>query len=153
MAARGSTRDRVRAFALGLPEAYEDHPWDESVAKVNGKIFVFFGTDDPKTDRGMSVKLVESNAQALMAPGAEPSGYGLGKSGWVNIPLKRGAPPVGVLTDWVEESYRLVAPKRLSATLDEPAQAVDAPMRATSPRRPGAQRRSRASGPAKHRPR
>lgn len=44
-----------------------------------------------------------------MAPGAEPTGYGLGKSGWVNIPFKRGAPPVGVLTDWVEESYRLVA--------------------------------------------
>ncbi|MEX2557100.1 MAG: MmcQ/YjbR family DNA-binding protein [Actinomycetota bacterium] len=147
---RGSARDRVRAFALALPEAYEDHPWGESVAKVNGKIFVFFGTDDHGSDRGMSVKLVESNAQALMAPGAEPTGYGLGKSGWVNVPFTRGAPPVGVLTDWVEESYRLVAPKRVSALLDD---AAPAPTRAASPRRPSAPRRSRASGPAKRRPR
>ncbi|HCO04282.1 MAG TPA: dGTPase, partial [Actinobacteria bacterium] len=33
----------VRTFALGLPEAYEDHPWGESVAKVNKKVFVFLG--------------------------------------------------------------------------------------------------------------
>ena len=147
---RGSIRDRVRAFALGLPEAYEDHPWDESVAKVNGKIFVFFGTDDPATDRGMSVKLVESNAQALMAPGAEPTGYGLGKSGWVNIPLKRGAPPLGVLTDWVEESYRLVAPKRLSATLDPGG---GTPSRAATPPQRGGPSRRRAPGRTKPRSR
>ena len=150
---RRSTLDRVRGFALGLPEAYEDHPWGESVAKVNGKVFVFFGADDHESDPGMSVKLVESNAQALMAPGAEPTGYGLGKSGWVNVPVKRGAPPDGVLTDWVEESYRLVAPKRLSAKLHEPAGRAGAPTRAASPRRPSAPRRSRASGPAKRRPR
>jgi predicted DNA-binding protein (MmcQ/YjbR family) len=125
MAARGSTRDRVRAFALSLPEAYEDHPWGESVAKIKGKIFVFFGEDGG--DAGMSVKLVESNAQALMAPGAEPTGYGLGRAGWVSVPFKRGAPPLGVLTDWVEESYRLIAPKRLSARLDRPAQARRGP--------------------------
>jgi hypothetical protein len=28
------------------------------------------------------------------------------------------APPFGVLTDWVQESYRLVAPKRFVAELD-----------------------------------
>ena len=147
---RATTRDRVRAFALGLPGAYEDNPWDESVAKVNGKIFVFFGTDDPGKDRGMSVKLVESNAQALMAPGAEPTGYGLGKSGWVNIPLRRGAPPLGVLTDWVEESYRLVAPKRLSATLDPGG---GTPKRAATPPRRGGPSRRPARGRARPRSR
>ncbi|MGH2784104.1 MAG: MmcQ/YjbR family DNA-binding protein [Actinomycetota bacterium] len=132
MAGRGSTRDRVRAFALSLPEAYEDHPWGESVAKVKGKVFVFFGEDGG--DAGMSVKLVESNAQALMAPGAEPTGYGLGRAGWVNVPFKRGAPPLAVLTDWVEESYRLVAPKRVSALLDVPPSGRRKP----SPRRKAA---------------
>ena len=53
-----------------------------------------------------------------MAPGAEPTGYSLGRAGWVTIPLRDTTPPVEVLTDWVEESYRTVAPKRLVAELD-----------------------------------
>ncbi len=43
---------------------------------------------------------------------SEPSGYGLGKAGWVNVPFGR-SPSVGVICDWVEESYRTVAPKKL----------------------------------------
>ena len=35
--------DAARAFAAGLPEAWEDHPWGESVYKVGKKVFVFFG--------------------------------------------------------------------------------------------------------------
>jgi len=125
MAKRSTTLERVRAFALSLPEAHEDHPWGESVAKVNKKVFVFFGhDDDDEHEPGMSVKLAESNAQALMVPGAEPTGYGLGRGGWVNVPFRRTSPPLDVLKDWVEESYRIVAPKRISARLDgAPAEA------------------------------
>ena len=120
MAKRSTTLERVRAFALSLPEAYEDHPWGESVAKVNKKVFVFFGhDDDDEHEPGMSVKLKDSNAQALMVPGAEPTGYGLGRGGWVNVPFRKTSPPLPVLQDWVEESYRIVAPKRISARLDE----------------------------------
>jgi hypothetical protein len=36
----------------------------------------------------------------------------------VTVPF-REAPPLAVLRDWVEESYRQVAPKRLLAGLDE----------------------------------
>src|SRR5919108_5596284 len=115
MAARGSIPARILAFALSLPGAYEDHPWGETVVKVGKKIFVFLGTGD---EPGMSVKLPDSNAQALMTKGAEPTGYGLGRAGWVSIPLRGRAVPLGVLTDWVEESYRAVAPKRLIAELD-----------------------------------
>lgn len=119
MAKRSTTLERVRAFALSLPEAYEDHPWGESVAKVNKKVFVFFGEGElGEHEPGMSVKLKESNAQALMVPGAEPTGYGLGRSGWVNVPFRKTSPPLPVLQDWVEESYRIVAPKRISARLD-----------------------------------
>ena len=147
---RSATWERVRGFALGLPEAYEDHPWGEHVAKIKGKVFVFLGTGEAHGEPGMSVKLEDSHAQALMSPGAEPTGYGLGRSGWVSIPFKRGAPPVGVLTDWVEESYRLVAPKRVSALLDEEAEAVT---RRGSPRRRGAPSRRPAPAPARRRPR
>ena len=111
--------DAVRAFAFSLPEAWEDHPWGESVAKVGKKVFVFLGVADGSYPPGFTVKLRESHEQALGVEGVEPSGYGLGKAGWVSVPLgAEGLPPVEVLTDWVEESYRIVAPKRLVAELD-----------------------------------
>jgi len=110
-------RKRILEFALEFPGSYLDHPWGEDVVKVNKKIFVFLGSEE-FTPLGMSVKLGESHDQALMVPGAEPSGYGLGRAGWVTIPFGDATPPLGVLEDWVEESYRIVAPKRLIAELD-----------------------------------
>jgi predicted DNA-binding protein (MmcQ/YjbR family) len=109
-------RRRLIEFALSLPEAFEDQPWeDDTVAKVHKKIFVFFG--GPASER-MTVKLAESHAHALSIDGARPSAYGLGKSGWVTIPLEADGVDASLLRDWIEESYRIVAPKRLVATLD-----------------------------------
>jgi predicted DNA-binding protein (MmcQ/YjbR family) len=120
MAQPRATRRRILSFALGLPEAFEDHPWDEDVAKVGKKVFVFLGSQD-SDNPGMTVKLRESHDHALSIPGAAPTGYGLGKSGWVDVPFRGLPPALEVLKDWVEESYRLVAPKRLLAELDERA--------------------------------
>ncbi|MFC4591348.1 MmcQ/YjbR family DNA-binding protein [Sphaerisporangium corydalis] len=115
-------RERLREFALGLPEAHEDFPWGETVVKVNKKVFVFLGMDEATEKWGLqfSVKLRESNGYALDLPGASPTGHGLGKAGWVTIPFADGTPDADVLCEWVEESYRIVAPKRLVALLDSP---------------------------------
>ena len=113
----GDPREELRDFALSLPEAFEDHPWGESVIKVRGKIFVFFGTDGSPRPR-ITVKLVESHGHALSIEGAEPTGYGLGKSGWVTVPSDVEDVDVELLGDWIEESYRIVAPKRLVVELD-----------------------------------
>ena len=110
-----AAREKVLAFALSLPEAVEEHPWGEDVAKVRGKIFVFLG---PPGSKRISVKLAESHAHALAIDGAEPTGYGLGKAGWVTVPVRGPGVPLEVLRDWVEESYRIVAPRRLVAQLD-----------------------------------
>lgn len=115
---QGAKREKVRSFAVGLPEAYEDFPWGEVVVKVNGKVFVFLGGDQAEPPASMSVKLRESHDQALDAAGAAPTGYGLGRAGWVSVPFGVGSPSAGVLSDWVEESYRIVAPKRTVARLD-----------------------------------
>ena len=118
MARPKATRLQVLAFALRLPGAYEDHPWDEDVAKVGTKVFVFLGIQDSENP-GMTVKLREPHDHALSVPRAAPTGYGLGRSGWVDVPFTDSTPPLDVLKDWVEESYRRVAPKKLIAELDE----------------------------------
>lgn len=121
MAAKASDKKRwdvVRDFALGLPEAWEDFPWGETVVKVSKKVFVFLGSRD--ADRpGMGVKLTGSHEHGLAVPGAEPSGYGLGRAGWVSVPLG-GAEDADLLCEWVEESYRNVAPKKLISRIGTP---------------------------------
>jgi predicted DNA-binding protein (MmcQ/YjbR family) len=106
----------LRTASLGFPEAWEDFPWDEVVVKVRKKVFVFLGR--PEADAPtITVKLTASRDHALSAAGAAPAGYGLGKAGWVTLPI---APhDIDLLTDWVEESYRNVAPKRLAATFGD----------------------------------
>ena len=134
----------LRAFALGYPEAYEDFPWGERVAKVKGKVFVFLGRDG--NELGLSVKLPESGMLALGLPFVSPTGYGLGKAGWVTVRFgKREKAPVALLRSWIDESYRAVAPKKLVAALSsssEPRQ-VSAPGRTSAARKPRRTRRAR----------
>jgi predicted DNA-binding protein (MmcQ/YjbR family) len=109
-------RKRLIDYALGLPEAYLDHPWGEDVVKVRKKVVVFFGMPDG-ADPGMSVKLPGSQAMALAQTGVSPTGYGLGDSGWVTVRLAAVDLPIDILRDWIRESYRAVAPKKLAASL------------------------------------
>jgi predicted DNA-binding protein (MmcQ/YjbR family) len=111
---------KIVEFALAMPGAYEEFPWGERVAKVNKKVFAFLGKEQQNHDElSFSVKLPHSNAEALELAFAEPTGYGLGKSGWVTFRIPRGTPvELELLLRWVEESYRAVAPKKLIAKLD-----------------------------------
>ncbi|MFN2387043.1 MAG: MmcQ/YjbR family DNA-binding protein [Thermoanaerobaculia bacterium] len=115
-----SVARRLRGFALSLPEATEDFPWGERVAKVRGKVFVFLGADPvPGGGMGFSVKLPVSAEDALHLPFTEPTGYGLGKSGWVTAHFEpKDSPPAEILESWILESYRAVAPKKLVAELE-----------------------------------
>lgn len=119
----GDARAQLRAFALTFPEAYEDYPWGEVVVKVQKKVFVFLGSGtESTTGFSCSVKLPASGADVLALPFAEPTGYGLGKSGWVTLRFEPGEqPPLELLQQWVAESYRAVAPKRILRTLEPPA--------------------------------
>jgi predicted DNA-binding protein (MmcQ/YjbR family) len=102
----------LRDFALKYPEAAEDFPWGERAIKVNKKVFVFLGNFDGVLS--MSMKLPNSGVAALTLPFAEPTGYGLGKSGWVTARFNSDQkPPVHLLCRWIDESYRAVAPKKL----------------------------------------
>lgn len=105
------------AYALTYPEAWEDNPWGERVAKVGKKVFVFLGVPS-EGEVGVSVKLPESADMALSLPFASPTGYGLGKAGWVTARFVKGEEvPHDLIEAWIGESYRAVAPKKLVAGL------------------------------------
>ncbi len=68
---------------------------------------------------GFCAKLPQSSRVALIHPFTKPAGYGLGKSGWVEA---RFGPdddvPLELLKEWIDESYRAIAPKKLVALLE-----------------------------------
>lgn len=110
--ARRPLLKKLLAHALAMPGAWEDHPWDHTVAKVGKKVFVFLGEME-NGQLSMSVKLPASAKAALAREDCEPTGYGLGKSGWVTLVATNDsffAP--GMLEGWIEESWCAVAPKR-----------------------------------------
>lgn len=109
-----SLEAELRDYAMTFPETHEDHPWGHIAVKVNKKAFVFLGGDKEAAELSISVKLPQSRDVAADLPFAEPTGYGLGKSGWVTARFtKPSAVPIDLLRSWIDESYRAIAPKKL----------------------------------------
>jgi len=111
----------IRDFALAFPGAHRKSPWPGHLdAAVNDKTFAYLSLEGEPL--AISCKLPHSCAAALMLPFTKPTGYGLGKSGWVSASFGPGeVPPVEMLKAWIDESYRAQAPKRLVKLLDEGA--------------------------------
>jgi predicted DNA-binding protein (MmcQ/YjbR family) len=111
--------DELRAWGLKLPGAHSKSPWpDHDDLAVRDKTFAYLpGRGKPFS---LSVKLPHTGYEALQLPFAEPTGYGLGKSGWVSFnPTGSNLPSMDQLKAWVEESYRAQAPRKLVKELDE----------------------------------
>ena len=127
----GEAKKRLLKSALAYPDAWKDHPWGETVVKVGKKVFVFFGL--PRGGLHVTCKLPHTFDVALSTFSfAEATGYGLGASGWVTATFDgKDNVPVPLLLDWIDESYRAVAPAKLVKQL---------------PERPGEERRSRRRG-------
>jgi predicted DNA-binding protein (MmcQ/YjbR family) len=145
-------RAKLREFALALPEAHEDMPWGERVVKVKNKVFVFLGRDMDADHFGLSVKLPSSNKSALRLPFSSPTGYGLGKSGWVSAKLDDDSQAsFEMLRGWVKESYCAVAPKGLAEQVQpDPSKAKAAKKaKAQSAKEGSAKRKTQAEGKAK----
>lgn len=158
MAAAGSEMDlrgigrRIAAAAAKYPGATLEHPWGENVYKVNGKVFVFLGTD--ADDLGLSVKLPHSADAALMLPFASPTAYGLGKAGWISAKFERGQDvPEGLLLEWLNESYRAIAPKKLLKELDGAAPAVASVAKKAATKKPAAKAVAKKAAAKKPAPR
>jgi predicted DNA-binding protein (MmcQ/YjbR family) len=108
--------EALREHALAYPETHEEFPWGHRALKVKGKVFVFLYADGEGLS--LSIKLPHSREAALEKPFAEPTHYGLGKSGWVTAQFAPSEnPPLDLLRAWIDESYRAIAPKKLVAAL------------------------------------
>jgi len=107
---------RLRKAALAFPEAGEEFPWGESAFKVRGKVFLFLHHADDALS--LSMKLPVSHEFALMLDFTRPTGYGLGRAGWVTCRIGVDSDAdVDLIERWIGESYRAVAPRRLSRAL------------------------------------
>jgi predicted DNA-binding protein (MmcQ/YjbR family) len=108
--------ERLEAMAARLPEAerVDIEAWGgEPTFRVRGKNFIFCDQDAT----GISVKLPKDEAEAVVAtdPLAEPTGYGLGRHGWVSVRIgDADSARWQQVEEWVRTSYTMVAPKTLA---------------------------------------
>ncbi|HUD72780.1 MAG TPA: MmcQ/YjbR family DNA-binding protein [Dongiaceae bacterium] len=107
----------LRTCGLAYPKAHTKSPWPGHLdLAVNDKTFAYLSIEGEPFS--ISCKLPQTSAAALMLPFAEPTAYGLGKSGWVTARFPAGKkPPLDLLRAWIDESYRAQAPKKLVALL------------------------------------
>ena len=108
----------LRAWGLTLPGAHRKSPWlEHDDLAVKDKTFAYLPAQGHPFS--LSVKLPYTGYEALQLPFAEPTGYGLGKSGWVSFrPAEDAIPPLDQLKAWIKESYRAQAPRKLVKELD-----------------------------------
>jgi predicted DNA-binding protein (MmcQ/YjbR family) len=114
----------LRKFGLNYPGAHLKSPWPgHGDLAVNNKTFCYLNVAGQPF--AISCKLPQSCDTALMLSFTKPTGYGLGKSGWVSASFPDGKlPPIELLQEWIDESYRAQAPKRLIKQLSAPATAA-----------------------------
>jgi predicted DNA-binding protein (MmcQ/YjbR family) len=103
----------LRAFGLAFPGAHSKAPWPgHDDLAVRDKTFAYLpAAGEPFS---LSVKLPYTGEVALELPFAMATGYGLGKSGWVTFTPSPGEmPSVEQMKEWIDESYRAQAPRKL----------------------------------------
>jgi hypothetical protein len=136
--------ETLRKVALRYPEAEEGVACEGTTAekrtvKARGKAFLFLGVTSAM------LKLRESLAEAADLAAAKPDRYCVGAHGWVTVTFgDTESPAMDLLVRWVDESYRLLAPKQLVTLLP---QSGGPPSGATEPARAKVlKKRSKSNG-------
>lgn len=108
---------KLRKICLSLPDAEEIETWEQPTFRVNNKMFAISSSDTDAEHR-VTLKAPPGEQRILLESGHpffRPR-Y-VGTKGWIGVHLDDK-------TDWseiaelVEDSYRLIAPKRLVKELD-----------------------------------
>ncbi len=116
---------RIRAVCLAFPEATEKTSWATiPTFRVRDKIFAQIEDNHHDSGRlalwcnakpGMQAQLVESQPERFFRPPY------VAHLGWIGIHLDIALDPEqwDEIDDLIDDAYRLTAPKRLLATLDD----------------------------------
>lgn len=131
MQTRAERAARIRQIYLSLPGTKETLTWGAPHFRVGEKIFGGLDEADGRTSIGFKLELAEAAALVRSDPRVTKAPY-VGHKGWVNL-------DVSEVEDWeqvrkfVETSYRLIAPKRLVASLGGSAATSAQPKPARKP--------------------
>jgi len=106
----------LRAVALRYPETSEGTSCVNRAFKVRKKNFLFVG------EKGANIRVMLKLGPSLddaRARSGDDDRIGVGKTGWVTLNFAAASPlPPDLLEQWVDESFRLLAPKSIVKTLD-----------------------------------
>jgi predicted DNA-binding protein (MmcQ/YjbR family) len=112
----------LREYGLAYPGTHLKSPWPgHKDLAVKDKTFAYLPPEGEKFS--ISCKLPKSSNVALMLPFCKPAGYGLGKAGWVDAQPSLEEVDVEMFKQWIDESYRAQAPKKLIDQIGQPSAA------------------------------
>jgi predicted DNA-binding protein (MmcQ/YjbR family) len=110
--------DRLRALCLALPAATEKETWGDPTWRVRDRIFAMQKGNFEGGRPSLWCKAPDGEQPALVA--SEPVRFFVppyvGHKGWIGTYLDKSI-DWEQLADLVEQSYRLIAPRRLVAAL------------------------------------
>ena len=114
--AKGKGAEAWRAAALSYPETVEVDSCNKKAFKARDKSFLFLGVRD--TDYNIMVRLGDSRGEAEKMAAKDPDNISVGPH-WITATFaSTQALPAGLIRRWIDESWRLLAPKKLVASLD-----------------------------------
>ena len=117
---------KVRALALALPQTYEREShgsagWRAGSEK-SGKYFAYFNDQHHGSDHVALLVKTGSMDELLDLVEAQPQAYFkpayYGASGWIGVILNRPGLDWDHVSDWLERSWRAVAPKNATRLMD-----------------------------------
>ena len=132
--------ERLRKICLALPEATEKEAWGDPTWRVRNRIFAMQKGNYEAGRPSLWLKAAEDAQPSLVE--ADPERFFVppyvGHKGWVGVYLDTSRVDWQVISDLIEESYALIAPKSLAVA-------------ATSRAARGAAKRGGKAAPAKKR--
>ena len=114
---------RLRAICLALPEAHEVEAWGEPTFRVRGKIFAMYASSSNHHGGGRPAVWYKAGpGEQTLRVGHDPDRFFIppyvGPKGWIGMWLD-GRVDWDDVTDDMRDAFRLVAPKRIVAQLDD----------------------------------
>ncbi len=107
---------QLRVRALELPGVAEGESCVKRAFKARTKGFLYLGEKDESYN--VMLKIGDSLAAAQSFCAESPDNRSIGKTNWMTLEFGADEVPPAELSVWIEESFRLLAPKKLVTELE-----------------------------------